>query len=165
MSYVNSILMKDEKVVYGTKPHWVVFSNAILWLVASLFLYLFGPHFNLTMIMFNYPLYQLGSFILFILAIYMGVGAGVYYKTAEFAITNRRIIMKRGLIERNSLEILLQKVESVQIEQTILGRILSFGTIVIKGVGGTQDPFDSIPDPGKFREIVQQQTESALLQK
>ena len=73
--------------------------------------------------------------------------------------------MKTGFIQRKSLEILFQKVESVRVDQTVLGRILAYGTIVIKGVGGTQDPFSNIPDPLKFREIVSQQSEQVLQNK
>lgn len=162
MSYIKSILMDDEKVVYSTKPHWIIFSNSVTWLIASTLILMFGPRLGLNMIFFGYPIYVVAGFILLVFALYVGIAAFIDYSCSEFAITNRRIIMKKGLVERNSLEILLQKVESVHVVQPILGRILAFGTIVIKGVGGTQDPFPNIPDPLKFREVVQQQSENII---
>ena len=160
MAYIESILMDNEKIIYQTKPHWIIYGTAVIWLIASLLLNsYFGPRLDLNMIMFNYPLYKVASFILLIFALYFGVGAFIYSISAEFAVTNYRIIMKTGFIQRNSLEILLEKVESVHVVQSILGRILSFGTIIINGVGGTKDPFPNIFNPLKFREIVQQQSE------
>ena len=62
MSYIDAILMDDEKIVYQTKPHWIIYSNAAVWIVVSLLLYGFGQRFSLTMYMFGYPLYKLASF-------------------------------------------------------------------------------------------------------
>ena len=58
--------------------------------------------------------------------------------TSEFAITNKRVIVKQGLISRQTLELNLQRVESVSVDQSILGRILGYGTITIIGTGGNR---------------------------
>jgi uncharacterized membrane protein YdbT with pleckstrin-like domain len=77
-------------------------------------------------------------------------------KTSEFAITNKRIIIKVGLISRRTLEMNLSKIESVNVNQGILGRILGYGTIVVVGTGGTKEPFAGITDPMTFRKKFQE---------
>jgi uncharacterized membrane protein YdbT with pleckstrin-like domain len=78
-------------------------------------------------------------------------------KTSEFAITNKRVIMKVGLIRRKALEMNLSKVESVNVDQTILGRILGYGAITVIGTGGTRESFPRISKPMEFRRVFQEQ--------
>src|SRR3989338_6196071 len=76
--------------------------------------------------------------------------------TSEVAITNKRIIIKVGLISRHTLEMNLNKIESVNVNQGILGRLLGYGTIIVVGTCGTKEPFDSISDPLRFRKEFQE---------
>lgn len=78
--------------------------------------------------------------------------------TSEFAITNKRVIIKIGLISRRTLEMNLSKIESVNVDQGILGRILDYGTIRIFGTGGTKESFPNIKQPIKFRKKFQELT-------
>jgi uncharacterized membrane protein YdbT with pleckstrin-like domain len=80
--------------------------------------------------------------------------------TSEFAVTNRRVIIKVGLVSRKTVELNLEKVESIGVEQTILGRLLGHGTIVVVGTGGTKEPFRGIADPMGFRRAVNEATEA-----
>ncbi len=73
-------------------------------------------------------------------------------KTDEFVITNKRVIMKTGLISRNVFEMTLSHIESINVDQSILGRILDYGTIIIVGSGGTRESFANIAAPVKFRK-------------
>ena len=82
----------------------------------------------------------------------------VQYLTSEFAVTNKRVLVKVGFISRHTLELLLSKVETIGVDQSILGRILGYGTIVVIGTGGTREPFKAIADPLGFRHQVQGQT-------
>ncbi len=75
----------------------------------------------------------------------------VMTKTDEFVITNKRIIMKTGLISRNIFEMTAQHVESVNVDQSILGRIFGYGTVIIVGSGGTKESFPDIAKPLSFR--------------
>jgi uncharacterized membrane protein YdbT with pleckstrin-like domain len=86
------------------------------------------------------------------------VAALVRNATSEFAVTNRRVIVKEGLIRRNTLELNLAKVESIGVDQTLLGRMLNYGTIVVVGTGGTREPFASLADPIGFRRAVNEAT-------
>jgi uncharacterized membrane protein YdbT with pleckstrin-like domain len=76
--------------------------------------------------------------------------------TSEFVITNKRIIIKIGLIARRTLEMNLNKIETVNVDQSILGRILGFGKITVIGTGGTREVFNNISKPMKFRKAFQQ---------
>jgi uncharacterized membrane protein YdbT with pleckstrin-like domain len=85
-------------------------------------------------------------------------GYSVYKKNAtEIAVTDRRVIIKTGMMSRRSLEIMLAKVESIGIDEPVLGRMLGYGTVVIHGTGGTPEPFSRIAHPSEFRREVQQQ--------
>ena len=76
--------------------------------------------------------------------------------TSEYAITNKRVIIKTGLISRKTLEINLSKIESVNVDQSILGRILGYGAIMVIGTGGTREKFSDIADPMQFRRVFQE---------
>lgn len=76
----------------------------------------------------------------------------IAYLTSEFAITNKRVIIKTGFISRNTFEMNLSKIESINVNQSIPARILGYGTIVIMGTGSTREPFDRIKDPMTFRK-------------
>ena len=80
----------------------------------------------------------------------------IAYTTSEFAITNKRIIMKVGLTRRRTLEMNLQKIETVNINQGILGRMLGYGTVTIIGTGGTRESFPRIANPLEFRKRFQE---------
>lgn len=79
------------------------------------------------------------------------------YRTSEFAVTNKRVIMKMGWISRRVLELNLHKIESVNVGQSLLGRLLGYGTITVIGTGGTRETFDRIAHPFAFRKAFQEQ--------
>ncbi|MBA2589848.1 MAG: PH domain-containing protein [Alphaproteobacteria bacterium] len=84
-------------------------------------------------------------------------GAWLRQWSSEFAVTNRRVIVKVGFISRRTIEINLSKVESVEVNQDILARMFNYGTILVIGTGGTKEPFSLIDDPLAFRRAVQSQ--------
>jgi uncharacterized membrane protein YdbT with pleckstrin-like domain len=75
----------------------------------------------------------------------------------EMAVTNKRVIVKTGLTERRTTEILLSRIESVVVDEPAIGRILGYGTVIVRGTGGTPEIFEKIQHPLKFREQVQSQ--------
>jgi uncharacterized membrane protein YdbT with pleckstrin-like domain len=76
--------------------------------------------------------------------------------SSEYAITNKRVIIKVGLIQRRTIEMNVQKVESIAVDQTILGRILGYGDITVVGTGATREKFPQIADPIAFRRVFQE---------
>jgi len=75
----------------------------------------------------------------------------------EMAVTNKRVIVKSGLADRRTIELLLQRIESIAVEEPVLGRLLGFGTVIVRGTGGTPEVFPQIARPLDFREQVQRQ--------
>lgn len=85
--------------------------------------------------------------------------AYIRYQTTELAITNKRVVVKTGLISRNIIEISIAKVESVEVAQSVLGRLFDFGSLSISGTGFNQAPIPNISDPMAFRKaLIQAQT-------
>lgn len=85
--------------------------------------------------------------------------AYIRYQTTELAITNKRVVVKTGLISRNIIEINIAKVESVEVAQSVLGRLFDFGSLSISGTGFNQAPIPNISDPMTFRKaLIQAQT-------
>lgn len=147
MSYVDKNLMANESVLYRAKLHWIVFKWSIIWSIIAIALFTSneqGP--------------AGGALVLagfsFILAV-------INFISSEFGLTNKRVLMKTGFIKRSSIEVLLNKVEGIQVNQGIIGRMLGYGTVVVSGTGGMQDPFHKIANPLKFRKKVQEQIAAA----
>ena len=97
----------------------------------------------------------LPGLVLVVAGVLAGAGAFIRQATSEFAVTTDRVVVKTGLLARNTIEIQLAKVESVQVSQDIVGRLLNYGTITVAGTGGTHEPFTLIDDPMGFRKAVQ----------
>lgn len=95
--------------------------------------------------------------VLFWLGLPLLVVGVVQLRTSDFAVTDKRVSIKVGVVRRRSLETLLPKVEGVEVSQGPLGSLLGYGTIVVNGVGGTREPFAGIKDPQRFRHAVQQE--------
>jgi uncharacterized membrane protein YdbT with pleckstrin-like domain len=75
---------------------------------------------------------------------------------SEFVITNRRVIIKKGFIARDTFEMNLSKIESVNVDQTVMGRIFNYGSMTIIGSGGTRETFHKISKPLAFRKAFQE---------
>lgn len=156
MRYVQENLLQNEKMIYGVRPHWVIFSSGSWSIVAAIFIFLFAP-FQLSSDFFGaWSIREIATTAFLILGAYWLLTAYVYYATSEYAVTNKRVVIKTGWIKRISLELMLDKVEGVLVDQTVLGRIFDYGAITIIGTGGTRDRFPFIPMPLNFRKEVQQ---------
>lgn len=145
MSFIAKYLNIGENIVYRANLHWVIFLK---------------PMFFILLTVMSIFIENKGAYIgyLFLgIAVFLLVSPLINYFTSEFAVTNKRVIIKVGFIERRSLEILLPKVEAIHVDQSIIGRILGFGTITITGTGGMKEPFHGISSPLRFRQYIQGQ--------
>ena len=157
MRYIASNLLQNEKLVYGIRPHWIIFSSTVWALVASIYLLLFAPiHFTFY-VYGNISLQTAIGLAFLAVAIYWFISAYLYYVFSEYGVTNKRVLIKTGWIQCASLELMLDKVEGVLVDQTLFGRLFNYGAITIIGTGGTKDSFPYIPDPLQFRRAVQEQ--------
>jgi len=144
-SYVENNLMTGEEILYRAKLHLIIFFGPVVTLLISFLLFGSGDG----------SLISIGAF-LFLVAIAAGIGRMIIYKTSEFAITNKRVIIKTGLIKRTTLETMLLKIEGIMVDQNIPGRMLGYGTVVLIGTGGTKYPYKGISSPMEFRKRVQE---------
>ena len=125
-TYVDDVLIKDETVMYrGHLTAWAFFWRIFFGLLLL-------PAFGLGLLLW--------------------LSAWLVYRSTELAVTNKRIIVKAGLIQRNTIEMFLEKVESIQVDQGICGRILDFGSITISGTGGDKSPVRDVAQPLEFRK-------------
>ena len=97
-----------------------------------------------------------GAVSLLVAVIVFGIGL-VRRNATEMAVTNKRVIVKSGLANRRTIELLLPRIESIAVEEPALGRLLGYGTVIVRGTGGTPEVFPQIARPLEFREQVQRQ--------
>lgn len=140
MAYIDANLLADETVVHRASLHWLVFWKAMLALVAGIALMWVEP---------------LAGVMSLVLAIVLAIPPFIARVTSEFGVTSKRVIIKVGLIQRRTLELLLRQVESIQVEQSIPGRIFNYGSITLSGTGGVREVFHNIAAPLEFRRKIQ----------
>jgi hypothetical protein len=150
-SYTAGNLTSGEKILYAASIHPMIFlSSGILF---ALFLVGCGMLLSDSLMPFGIVLITVG--LMFSLS--FAVDDLIIFLTTECVLTDRRVIGKVGFIRRQSLELLLTKVEGLQVAQGIFGRIFDYGTVTVSGTGGSKTPFHGIAKPLDFRKQVQQQ--------
>jgi uncharacterized membrane protein YdbT with pleckstrin-like domain len=142
MSYVDSNLLPNEQITYRARLHPIIYTLPAAVLVIALLAALAGGGW-------------IAGAAIGVIGFVLLLPPWIRSTSSEFAITNKRVLIKVGLIRRHSLELLLQKVEGIGVDQGILGRILGYGTITVSGVGGTKEAFRMISNPLEFRRQVQ----------
>lgn len=149
MGYIENNLQSGEVIVYRAQIHWAIFISPIVW-----FLLIFV--FSRQIIIDGNKFYVLMFMISIWAFIYLFIKAIVTKISAEYALTNKRLIMKRGIISRKSLELILTKCEGISVDQRILGRLLGFGTIIVT-TGGVTNKYAKIANPIEFRNRINEQ--------
>jgi uncharacterized membrane protein YdbT with pleckstrin-like domain len=152
MRYVRRVLQPGETIVYSTKLHWIIYWRAILLLIVCIMLagaaWYMADNKNLSLAL------GIAAVIFALLGLSSALRTFIRRWTTELAVTDRRVIYKEGLIARRTLEMNRSRVESVDVYQTILGRILGYGTITLRGTGGSLEPMHTIDDPLTFRSHI-----------
>jgi uncharacterized membrane protein YdbT with pleckstrin-like domain len=150
MNYVRRVLQPGETVTHETRLHSIIFLPAILWFAVAIVLLIVAMTLDGDL--------RIGGKALAAFAAIFGLVAGapalIRRMTTDLAVTDRRVIYKSGVLARHTLEINRSKVESVDVDQSVLGRILNFGTIVVRGTGGSLEPIRMISDPLTFRSHI-----------
>lgn len=144
MSYVDKTLLPGEQVTFRAHLHWIVFVRAMVVALIGVISLLIGGH-----------VFAGFGVALLLLGVVLWVAAYVQRRSSEFAVTNKRIIVKVGILRRRTVEMLLRQVEALEVNQGILGRLFGYGTLLIIGTGGTREPFDRIGAPLEFRRAAQ----------
>ena len=149
--YIDDILQPGEKVLYSTNAHWIFFLPAIVLWAAALALFV------------GSGMIPAGPMVLVLWSLSAIVAIGALYKTAtawfhrwttETDVTNFRVVHKSGFIKRRTFEMSLDKVESVDVNQSIMGRLLNYGDVTIRGVGEGIETIKTIASPLSFRNSI-----------
>lgn len=146
MSYVTKSLLPDEKILFQTGKHWIIFYIPALWAVMA-------AAFHFTPNALVAKLAILPALVMLV----TGFNQWLIYISAEFAITSRRIIMREGFFFRHMTELRLATVSNMTVNQSLIGQMLGYGTLVVSPFGGTNDIFSEISRPFEFQKAAQAQ--------
>lgn len=145
MPYINKQLLPNEAIVYQTHPHGIIF----FW---PLFLTLIAP-----ILFYKQIQPSIIPYGVLILAAIAWISAYTRFIFSEFTITDQRVILKQGILRINMVQITLSKIESVQLDQTLLGHLLGYGKLILIGIGGSSDILPIMANPGIFQQQLQAQ--------
>lgn len=154
-SYVKRAMQANEKILYAAQLHWIIYRSGIfVTLLGAAFGYFalpvlsffvgndFVQHFDKPVRFIAVIMILVGAFLL--------VGSYIRQISTELVITDQRVIAKHGFIATTSYELMLPKVEGATIDQSVMGRLLGYGTLMVKGTGGGISPIDHVANPYKF---------------
>jgi uncharacterized membrane protein YdbT with pleckstrin-like domain len=144
MGYAEKVLQPGETIAYRARLHWIIYFVGMVLIVVAIAL-------ALGAVALKQDTIRIGLMLSAVIALFLGlfqiVRAWIVAANTEIIVTSRRVIYKTGFISRNTVEMNLDKVESVLVQQGILGRMLDFGTVIIRGVGAGLEPVDNIGAP------------------
>jgi len=147
-SYTAATLQADERPLHKTTLHWMV-------LVVPMFVALF------TLLVIG-PIGMIAAWkdhswvwLLLVIPVAIVASAVLGVKTSELVITDRRVLIKVGFIQRQTFEMFISKIESVAVTQGVIGRFFNYGTVEIRGTGGSAESFATIAAPLQFRDAIQ----------
>ena len=149
--YIDDILQPGEKVLYSTNAHWIFYLPAIVAWIVAIFLFLLSRQTTTEGIVL---LCLAASAVVAIVALYWTLRAWFHRWTTETDVTNMRVVHKTGFIKRRTFEMSLDKVESVDVNQSIAGRILNYGDVTIQGAGEGTESIPTITSPLAFRNAI-----------
>jgi uncharacterized membrane protein YdbT with pleckstrin-like domain len=158
MGYIDKNLIDGEIVVYEARLHWILFLkpailSVIFIAIAAALFYFASDSINSG----NVVLMQRIGGALIVLAI-IPIVVGIFRRSArEYAVTNKRVVMQTGVMGRQTEEVFLNKIESSGVEQAVMGRLLGYGTVTIRGTGGSFGPFERVSAPLELRRQIQEQ--------
>ena len=142
MSYIQHVLQPGEKIRYQGSVHWILYLPAMILCVVGAVSSVFGP-----------PGWIVAT-ICFFLALILALRAWFIRWMTEIVVTDRRVICAHGFIQRHSVEVHMDKIESVDVDQSMLGRIFDCGDVTIRGTGSTLEPLRDVDRPIAFHNEV-----------
>ena len=150
MSYVNSVLQQGESVRHIARISWVTYlPGLLLWALAGILAGILPREQN-----FYHYVILFVAIVVFAIGAILLARAWFHRVTTEIAVTDRRVIYKCGFVRRYTVEMHMDKVESVDVDQSILGRMLDFGDVIIHGTGAGLEPLRYIDHPIELRNHI-----------
>jgi hypothetical protein len=147
-SYTTATLQPNERPLHQTTIHWMALSGSVIGAVLSLIVIV-------PIAMFAAWRDFYWAWLLLVIPAGILLSAAVTVKTSELVITDRRVLIKVGFIQRHTFEMFISKIESVAVFQSMLGRLFNYGTVEIRGTGGSAESFATIAAPLPFRDAIQ----------
>ena len=156
MAFIDKNLLPDERIEYKAKTHWWVFARPLFFLIVSIICFSSldfkanaGPS----------PAWLIGGLVSVLLVFTSSISNILYYISTELGVSNKRVLIKTGFIRRESVELMLEKVEHLHVRQPVFGRIVGYGFLDVAGAGNTNS-YKFISNPFEFRKQIQMQVEN-----
>ena len=167
MSYVEKSLVPGETLLYQTRHHWMVllgplfisvlFAASGVACLAELVAAKEGKGMLVGVSENSVHATEFAGVLLVVVAIAVFAFGLAKRNATEMAVTNKRVLIKTGMGSRRTLDLMLSRVESIGVEESFWGRMLGFGSVIVRGTGGTPESFVMISHPQEFRRNVQEQ--------
>lgn len=141
MSYAEKNLLAGETIVLKAKVHWSIYMWSVFFFAASIVMFCSDDNDTVA--------YGIGVLMF---AIYLGIKAHIYVKSTELVVTNKRLLVKVDMIRRDTVELLHSKVESLNLSQSVCGRMMDFGSLGVNGTGGGRTIIKHVEEPLAFRK-------------
>jgi uncharacterized membrane protein YdbT with pleckstrin-like domain len=154
VSYANSVLQTGETIKAVGRLHWIVFARGVLLMATGAVLLLYGYDTQ------RAARADLASVLVIVGALFLLVGLALWLNAwfhrwiTEISVTTHRVIYKTGFIRRHTVEMNMDKVETVDVDQSLLGRLLGFGTIRVRGTGQSIESLRNIAHPIQLRSAI-----------
>jgi len=152
MTFIEKNLANNERIIYRAKLHWWIYGQSALLLIAGLVAFSFGS---------KGEAFKIIGGILGLFGLIGMANAYIRASASEFAVTNRRIMMKTGVTKRRLIELQLNRSEGLVIDQGIIGRVFNYGTIIIRS-GNLEETFSPVADPYEFKRQINNAIESSF---
>jgi uncharacterized membrane protein YdbT with pleckstrin-like domain len=151
MAYYTRVLQPDERVLVVGRLHWTIYLRAIgvlLVAVAILVVSFQVPDLQQQMVV------QVVAAAIALLALVLATAVAIRRRSTEIVVTDRRVIFKRGIVSRHTVEMNIAKIETVDVEQGVWARMLDYGTVIIRGTGSGLEPLRRVGDPLRIRNAI-----------
>lgn len=143
-SYLDRTLQPDETVLYRARLHWIIYAQGAALVVAGAVVWIASA----------IPIFFVVGGIVMAVGLLSLAAAAIQRFSTELAITSKRVLVKRGLFVRNTVEMSRSKIETVEVKQGIAGRLFDYGTVIVRGTGGGLEPLKSVDSPLDVRRHI-----------
>jgi uncharacterized membrane protein YdbT with pleckstrin-like domain len=151
MAYYTKVLQPDEQVKIVGRLHWFLYVRGVIVLAIGIAALLYADR-------LPDPAWQhygrwVGG-VIAVVGLLLLFGAWIHRNATEIVVTDRRVIYKRGLFSRHTVEMNVSKIETVDVEQGLGGRIWGYGTVLIRGTGAGFEPLVGVGSPLRIRNAI-----------
>lgn len=151
MAYYTRVLQPDERVLVIGRLHWTIYLRAILVLILAAAI--LAGSFSLQDAN-QQAVVQVVAAAVAVIGLVIGLGVAIRRHATEIVVTDRRVIFKRGVLSRHTVEMNVSKIETVDVEQGLLARMFDYGTVIIRGTGSGFEPLRGVGSPLAIRNAI-----------